>query len=303
MADLNSLVLFAKVAEANGFSEAARRLNMPVSTVSRRIADLEDQLGARLLDRSTRSLGLTQIGSEVLGHARRGVELSEAVDNIVSHQLTSVSGVLRLSAPPGISDTLLAPLVGRFQASYPDVRVQVLVTDRTVDHIAEGVDLMLRFGAMKDSRLVAMKVLTYRHQLVASPAYLETRAPPAAPQDLLGHRLLAFSHDRPENTWHFVHVNSKNTETISFLPHLSMNDYAGLATTLLAGGGIGDLPPLLQPELLQQGRLIEIMPQWQLRTFNLWLVNSGKRHIPRSVRVFKEFAARIAPTLFSNLPV
>ena len=138
---------------------------------------------------------------------------------------------------------------------------------------------------------------------MASPAYLEARVPPAAPPDLLGHRLLAFSHDRPENTWHFVHANGENTETISFLPHLSMNDYAGLATTLLAGGGIGDLPPLLQPELLQQGRLIEIMPQWQLRTFNLWLVHPGKRHIPRSVRVFKEFAARIAPILFSNLPV
>src|SRR6266550_2843318 len=172
MSDLNSLVIFAKVVEASSFSEAARRLRMPVSTVSRRIADLEDELGVRLLERSTRSLRLTDVGSEVLEHAQRCAELSEAVDNLVSHQLSTVSGTLRLSAPPSVSDTLLAPLVGAFQQRYPNVRVQIFVTDRFVDHIAEGVDLVFRLGALKDSSLVARKVLAYRHQLVASPAYL-----------------------------------------------------------------------------------------------------------------------------------
>src|SRR6516165_1894884 len=133
MTDLNALVVFAKVVEANSFSEAARRLKMPISTVSRKIAELEDELGVRLLERSTRSLRLTELGTEVLEHAARSAELSEAVESIASNCLSDVAGTLRLSAPPSISDTLLTPLVIAFQSSYPNVRVQILVTDRFVD--------------------------------------------------------------------------------------------------------------------------------------------------------------------------
>jgi DNA-binding transcriptional LysR family regulator len=302
MTDLNSLVIFAKVVDANGFSEAARRLKMPISTVSRRIAELEDQLGVRLLERSTRSLRLTDVGSDVLEYAQRGAELSDVVDNIVSNRLSDVSGLLRLSAPPSLSDTLLAPLVCAFQAAYPRVRVQIFVTDRFVDHIAEGVDLVFRLGALKDSWLVARKILSYRHQLVASPAYLRASKAPETPRDLLGHRLLAFSHWNPGNRWHFVHANTKDRETLTFQPHLSMNDYTGLASALVAGTGIGELPPLVQPELLRDGRLVEIMPAWRFQTFDLSVVYLGNRNTPRPVHVFKEFAAQMAPTLFPALP-
>jgi DNA-binding transcriptional LysR family regulator len=179
MTDLNSLMIFAKVVEAKSFSEAARHLKMPTSTVSRRVADLEDQLGVRLLERSTRNLRLTDVGSEVFEHAQHSAELSEAIDNIASNHLSNVSGELRLSAPPSISDSLLAPMIGAFQASYPNVRVQVFITDRIVDQIAEGVDLVFKVGEqLKDSSLVARRILTYRHQLVASPVYLAKYKPP-----------------------------------------------------------------------------------------------------------------------------
>jgi DNA-binding transcriptional LysR family regulator len=302
MADLNSLVVFAKVVEAGSLSEAARRLRMPVSTVSRRIAELEDQLGVQLLERSTRSLRLTEPGAEVLEHAVRSAELSEAVESIVSNRLSDVSGTLRLSAPPSISDTLLTPLVTAFQASYPNVRVQVLVTDRFVDHIAEGVDLVFRLGAMKDSSLVARRMLTYRHQLVASPAYLKGCKPPKKPKDLLNHRLLSFSHWKPDSSWTFIHKNGKDKETLAFQPFLSINDYAGIAPALLAGGGIGELPPVVQPELVRTGKLVEVMPDWHFRTFDLSLVHLGNRHISKPCRLFKEFAAQMAPTLFPDLP-
>ena len=277
MPDLNALIVFAKVVETRSFSEAARRLGMPVSTVSRRVAELEDQLGIRLLERSTRHLRLTDVGAEVFEQAQRCADLNEAVEGIVSNQMSDVAGLLRLSAPPSISDTLLAPLIGAFQAAHPNVRVQVLVTDRFVDHIAEGVDLVFRLGALKDSTLVARKILTYRHQLVASPAYFAQRKPPKTPQDLLDHRLLAFAHWQPEDSWTFTLAGGGRREKLAFRPFLSMNDYTGLAAALVAGVGIGDLPPVVQPDLLRDGRLIEVMPEWRFRTLDLSVVHLSNR--------------------------
>jgi DNA-binding transcriptional LysR family regulator len=266
MTDLNSLALFAKVVEAGSFSEAARRLKTPISTVSRRIAELEDQLGVRLLERSTRNLRLTELGAEVLEHAVRSAELNA------------------------------------FQASYPNVRVQILVTERLVDLIAEGVDLAFRLGTLKDSCLVARRVLTYRHQLVASPSYLKTCKPPREPRDLLDHRLLTFSHWKPENSWTFVHKNGMNKETLTFQPHFSMNDYTGLAPALAAGAGIGELPPVVQPGLIREGRLVEVIPDWRFRTYDLSLVQIGNRHITKPCRLFKDLAVQMAPSLFPDLP-
>lgn len=302
MADLDALVLFARVVEAGGFSAAARRLKAPVSTVSRRIAELEGQLGVRLLERSTRRLRLTEIGADVLEHARRGAELSDAVDSAVSDRRTQVAGLLRLSAPPSLSDTLLAPLVGAFQAAYPEVRVRVFVTDRHVDPIADGIDLALRLGELADSSLIARRLLRYRHLLVASPAYLRGRPAPASPEQLAGHRLLAFAHWPAERDWRFVAADGTAARTVAVAPHLAMNDYAGLAAALLAGAGIGDLPPLIRPELLRDGALVEVMPEWRFPALDLSMVHLGGRHVPRALRAFKDFAVGMAPRLFPSLP-
>ena len=302
MADLNALVVFARVIEANGFSEAARRLRAPISTVSRKIAELEDQLGVRLLERSTRSLRLTELGAAVLEHAMRTAELSDSLESIVTNRLSDVCGTLRLSAPPSITDTLLMPLITAFQASYPNVRIQLLVTERYIDHIAEGVDFVFRVGALRDSSLVARRILSYRHQLVASPSYLSDHGFPVQPQDLLEHRLLAFSYWKQDSSWTFVHKNGKDRETLPLQPFLSMNDFAGIAPALLAGVGIGELPPIVKPELLRSGRLVEVMPDWRFRTLDLSLIHLGNRHISKPCRLFKEFATQMAPTLFPALP-
>ena len=302
MSDFNALMIFASVVKAKSFSEAARRLKMPLASVSRRVAELEAELGVRLLERSTRSLRLTEVGAEVLEYAERSLEISEAVDSIVSNHKATVSGVLRLSAPPNISESLLTPLLCAFRASYPNVRVQALITERHIDHIADGVDLAFRVGVLKDASLVARRILTYRHRLVASPEYLKKVTPPQNPADLLAHPMITFSYWKPETSFTFVHVNDKRKETVTFVPYLSMNDFAGLTPALLAGEGIGDLPPIVQPELIREGRLVEVMPDWRFPTFDLSLVHLSNRLVPRPVRVFKEFAVQMALKIFPDLP-
>lgn len=300
MADLNALIVFAKVVEAQSFSAAARRLNMPLSTVSRKIAGLEDELGVRLLERSTRRLRLTDAGAEVLGEAQRGAEVSEAIDGIVSNQRLDVTGELRLSAPPSIADILLAPIINAFQASFPGVRVHVLVTDRYVDHIAEGVDLAFRVGDLKESTLVARRILTYRHRLVACPFYLAQRPPPKTPAELAGHRLLTFSFPASEHSWTLR--KRAASETVRFQPALAMNDYAGLAESLASGAGIGELPPIVRPDLFRAGKLVEVMPDWRLPSVSLSMVHLGNRHMPRPVRLFIDLANQMAPAIFPDLP-
>lgn len=300
MSDLNALLIFAKVVEAQSFSEAARRLGMPTSTVSRKVAELEDQLGVRLLERSTRQLRLTDSGAEVLEHAQKSVEVSEAIDSLVSNKLTEVEGTLRLSAPPSIADSVLAPLVTAFQASYPKVNVHAFITDRLVDLIAERIDLAFRVGPLKDSALVAKKILRYRHQLVASPKYIASIKEPREPNDLLSCRLLAFASWNEMNSWTFTNGGQK--ESITFNPYIAMNDYAGLAAALVSGAGIGDLPPIVAPSLLKKGKLVEVMTQWHFASVDVSVVHLGNRHISRPVRLFKEFATQMAPRLFDNLP-
>lgn len=303
MSDFNSLMIFAAVVKARSFSEAARRLKMPLASVSRRVADLEAELGVRLLERSTRSLRLTEVGAEVLEYADRSLEICEAVDSIVSNHKATVSGVLRLSAPPNISESLLTPLLSAFRASYPNVRVQALITERNVDHIADGVDLAFRVGVLKDASLIARRLLSYRHRLVASPEYLKRVTPPKRPSDLLSHPMITFSYWKPETTFSFVHANGREKEAVTFVPCLSMNDFAGLTPALLAGEGIGDLPPIVQPELVREGRLVEVMREWHFPVFDLSLVHLSNRLVPRPVRFFKEFAVQMAPRIFPDLPI
>ncbi|MBP6012910.1 MAG: LysR family transcriptional regulator [Alphaproteobacteria bacterium] len=300
MIDLNALSIFARVAEMLSFSQAARGLGMPISTVSRKVADLEDKLGVRLLERSTRQLRLTEIGAEVLREAQRTAEVGEAVGAIVSNRLAAIKGSLSLSAPPSIADSLLAPLLSRFQAAYPDVAARVMVTDRFVDHISEGIDVALRVGVLRDSALVAKPLLTYRHQIVASPDYLARAKAPKHPKDLHAHRLLTFGHAASGQRWAFRRGDETTTATIQ--PVLAMNDYAGLAAALAAGGGIGELPPIVRPDLLASGKLVEVMPGWRLRTETLSMVHLSARHIARPLRAFMDFAAQHAPVLFPSLP-
>jgi DNA-binding transcriptional LysR family regulator len=299
--DLNSLVMFAQVVQSNSFSRAAQRLRMPISTVSRRVSELEKQLGVRLIERSTRRLRLTDVGSEVFEHAQKGSNIHDAVMNIASNHLTCVSGTLRISVPPTLGDSILSPVISRFYQQYPDVRVQVFVTDRIVNQIEEGIDLAFRIGPLEDSSLVVRHLLSYRHRLVASPEYLDGRNLPRRPQDLRNHRLVAFSLWVPRNSWMFSRIGSGQKESIDFEPHVSINNYSEMASLLMSGAGIGELPPMVQPDLLRDGGLIEVMPQWRFQAEKMSIVHLGNHYVSRAVRLFKEMAAELIPTLLPKL--
>jgi DNA-binding transcriptional LysR family regulator len=302
MVDLNALLVFSKVAEALSFTEAARRLGMPVSTVSRRVAELEEQLSMQLVERSTRTLRLTRIGLEVLDFARRAVDVNDGVDHLIADARSEVRGLVRLAAPPSISDSVLTPLITAFCEQHGRVRFEAMITEQIVDFIGDGVDLEVHVGPVKDPNLVVRRLLRFRHRLVASPAYLSRVAVPEHPRDLAHHPILAFSHFQPQYVWHFSHVDGRDPEHVTFEPRLGINDYTGVASGLLAGGGIGDLPPIVRPDLLRDGSLVEVMPDWHLPVYDLALVHPATRYQSRAVRMFMEFAEKRIGSLFTDLP-
>ena len=292
MLDLNAFALFAAVAHAGSFSEAARRLGVPVSTVSRRVAGLEEDLGVRLLERSTRRLRLTDIGAEILGRADQGLEAFKAIEMVVTNQMDEVKGTLRLSAPPSIGASFLAPLLTSFRASYPGVRFETLVTERRVDLISEGIDVALRVGPLVDSSLIARRLVTYQVRLVASPSYLEQHGVPTHPSELEHHALVSFASWSAKPKWSLVREGE--TIVIEPEPWLAVNDYQSVMAALVAGAGIGELPDLVAPQALSIGDLVQVLPDWSTAEHTLFAVQLSNRQASRLVRLFNEFAVRHA---------
>ncbi len=299
MLDLNAMAVFAKVAACGSFSEAGRRLKMPVSTVSRRVADLEAQLGTRLIERTTRQLRLTEIGSEVLERCQRGLEEFEAAHLLVTNQRVEVSGSLRVSAPPSLSDPLVVPLAHTFRVIYPNVRLDVFVTERMVDLIVEGIDIALRVGPLRDSTLIARSILAYPHVLVASPDYLACCGSPKTPQDLAAYNIVAFASWPDEPTWTLS--NGSDSFTVAIEPCLTINDYVGLVRAALDGVGIADMPAIICAGHLRDGSLVEVLPNWRFPNQILSVVHLSNRNVSRRVRLFIDHCVQHAPKLFPDL--
>jgi len=210
--DLNAMVLFARVLQHGSFSEAARRTGTPVSTLSRKVSALERQLGVRLLERTTRAVNPTDSGREYFQYCEQIVDALDGAQAALKKRQAAVSGTLRLAAPPSLSDVLLIPLVDGFLRRYPKVAVKVLVTDRHLDLVQDEVDISLRVGPQPASSLVFRRLLSYRHILVAAPAYLDGAEALDEPADLTRHRLLGFSKWFDGTTWKLS--NGSRTERV-----------------------------------------------------------------------------------------
>ena len=289
MIDLNAIAVFAKVTECGGFSRAGEQLGIPVSTVSRRVAELEKELGVRLLERSTRNVRLTEIGESYYRQCQRGLEEFEEANLLIEDRQQEVSGVLRLSIPPNLSDGLFVPIIAEFQQSYPKARVHAFVTERYVDLIADGIDLAIRVGDLADSALSARRLLTYRHILLASPDYLKRVGVPGRPDELAGHRLLTFGTLGQQVTWTFA----SGTETASHRvdSYLQINDYLGIQNAAIDGLGIGEMPAILCGPALRHGALTPVMADWLLPSVDLSAIHIGTRNMSRLVRLFLDHCA------------
>ncbi len=287
MWDFNAMALFAKVVEHKSFSEASKRLGVPISTVSRKVGQLERDLGVRLLERSTRRHRLTDIGRHYYEYCRRALEEFEAGTAMINDRQAEVSGTLRLSVAPSLADALAVPLIAAFQATYPKAVIRLWVTDRKVDLIEDGVDLALRVGELADSRLAARELLRYRHLLVASPDYIAAAGMPRRPRDMRDHRLIAFANLHQGIVWQLV--KHRNIARIPIEGALTLNDYAGIRRAVEMNLGIAEFPSILCGEAVAAGAMVEVLPDWRFAPTKLSAVYSGDRKIPRLVRLFKDF--------------
>src|SRR5438552_2126883 len=286
------MALFVRVVEAGSFSKAAAREGMPVSSVSRKIADLEKALRVRLLERSTRQLRMTEIGQGYFESCRRGLTEFEAADSLVTQRQAEISGRLRISIPPSMSDLAIVPLVAAFQERYPKVTVHCLVTERYIDYIADGIDLSIRVGnpGNSDSSVVARTVIVHRPRLVASPDYLARIEPVTRPEDIVAHVHVAFCRWERPVTWTLM--RERDSVRIEPEPRLVLNDYSGVLQGLVGRLGISELPGFLCKAALQQGRLVEVLPEWQFASAKLAVAFPSNRHLSPLVRAFKDFCAK-----------
>jgi DNA-binding transcriptional LysR family regulator len=287
--DKNAMAQYVKVVEAGSFSKAAAREGLPVSTLSRKIAELEKALGVRLLERSTRQLRMTDIGRDYFELCRRGLTEFDAADALMTDRRTEISGRLRISIPPSMSDLIMLPLFAAFQKVYPNAVVHCLVTERDVDHIADGVDVSLRVGHRHDSSLVAPTVAILRPRLVASPGYLAGIEALTHPHEIVPHVNVAFS--RWERPVQWTLGRGDDTVQVKPEPRLVLNDYAGVQQGVVDGLGISEVPSFICDAALNDGRLVEVLPKWRFATITMAATYPSNRYLSPLVRAFKDFCA------------
>jgi len=260
MDKLRSMEIFVTVVECGSFTDAAARLDISAVMVGKYITQLEAELGARLLDRTTRRQSLTDAGRVYADECRRVLEQVAVADASVERLRAAPSGTLRISAPSTFGACIVAPAVATFLQRYPDVRVELDLSNRVVNLVEEGFDLAVRIGNVHDADLVAKPLCQYRMVICAAPDYLARYGTPQTPKALSGHRCLSHMVWNARNEWHFPGSGTENPWRRD--PVLACNDGLGLKMAALAGAGL-----LLQPEILvcdeiKRGQLVRVLDAW-----------------------------------------
>ncbi|WP_343231988.1 LysR substrate-binding domain-containing protein [Tahibacter amnicola] len=301
MRDLNDLAYFVAVVDHGGFAAAGRALGMPKSRLSRRIAQLEEDLGVRLLQRSTRRFAVTDVGQEVVRHSRAMLAQAQAAEEAVDVQRAAPRGLVRLSCPVEPAQSILAPLLPEFLAAYPQVQLQMIVSNRRVDVIGEGIDVALRVRPQldTDAELVIRTLGQKRGHLVASPGYLTKHGRPAHPSDLQGHASLSMIEHDAVQTWTLVGPDGE-TAKIDHEPRLRCGDFNVLLASALAGQGIVLLPEIVCAAELARGELERVVPLWRPPEGIFHIVYASRRGLLPSVRALIDFLVERVPPVVTE---
>ncbi len=288
--DFEGLAMFAKVAEERSFAAAARALGVSVATVSRAVARLEERLGARMLNRTSRQLALTEFGRTVADSALRVLHEAEQVEGAARELSARPRGLVRLAVPMSFGMRWVAPLLPEFLRAYPDVSVDLHLSDATVDLVGQGFDAALRIAVLPDSSLVAKKLCPVAQVLVAAPAYLERFGTPRHPAELDDHACLGYCHRARIDTWRFTRAG----ETVDVKPSgpLRATNADALLPTVLAGLAIAEFPEFIAAEYVRDGRLATLLDDWAMARGGLYFVTPSARTRPAKVEALAEFFAR-----------
>lgn len=282
----NDLLLFARIVETGSFSQAALRVDLPKSTVSRRITLLEAKLGERLLARTTRKLMLTEFGASLLEHARKVVEEVEAAGALVQHRQLAPSGKLRISMPADFANMGMTTMISAFIERYPAIQLELDLSPRRVDLVSENFDIAIRMGDLPDdSSLHARRVALERISLYAAPSYIARRGMPEHPDDLLAHDLLCLA-SRAGGALSWRLTKGKTVWQRELSARLAANSPDLLARIACAGAGIAASSDLFAERGVEKGELVRVLPDWSLPEVTGWAVFPGRRLMPAKTRAF-----------------
>ena len=293
MQDLNDLRYFVDVVEQNGFAAAARKLGMPRSRLSRRIGILEERLGVRLIQRSTRRFAVTEIGREYYRHCVAMVVEADAAQDVIDRTRSEPQGVVRVSCPSSMIYFQVGEMIARFMAQCPKVDVLLESTNRRVDVIHEGFDIAIRvrFPPIEDSDLVIRKLAKSPQRLVASPSVLKAFSRPLLPADLAALPSLAWDPAKLEHEWCLDGPDGA-TATLRHKPRFVTEDMVALRLAALRGVGVCQFPTFVVQEDVRAGRLIDILPEWTPKVGIIHAVFPTRRGLLPSVRALLDFLAR-----------
>ncbi|MEL6338529.1 MAG: LysR family transcriptional regulator [Myxococcota bacterium] len=292
--DMNDVANFVGVVEAGGFNKAAVRRRRPRSTVSRSVARLEAALGLRLLERTTRSIRLTEAGRAYFERVSVAVRLMDSASEIAAEFKASPRGVVRLSAPTDVGSEVLPPLIAQFTRLYPEVQVSVSLSADAPSLVDHEFDLAIRGGPQLDSSMISRRLQTTSFKLFASPLYLMNRDPIRRPNQLTDHECLVFDRGPGSDRWQLETADGENTE-ITVTGRVLANDLTFLRRAALAGAGVVLLPELVARPLVDAGDLIEILANYSMRGVDLVLVYPSKEHLAPKVIVLRDHLLKHFP--------